>query len=103
MRGHVWNCNSGCPAIGRSVSIDTRHRSRPGEDLESVLTWLQEVEINAWIQTTPPAHIAAGIHDPYGGDDIRRDFHTVDGKWPRGEIARWLLDTARQYYPRDRQ
>ena len=30
-----------------------------GDDLESVLTWLQEVEINAWVQTTPPAHIAA--------------------------------------------
>ena len=40
------------------------------DDLESVLTWLQEVEINAWIQTTPPAHIAAGIHDPNGGEDI---------------------------------
>jgi len=34
----------------------------------------------------------------YGGDDIRRDFHTVDGKWPRGEIARWLRDTARCHY-----
>ena len=69
-----------------------------GENLESVLTWLQMIEINAWIQTTPPAHIAAGVHDPYGGEDIRRDFHSINGEWQRGEIARWLLDTARQYY-----
>lgn len=41
-----------------------------GEDLESVLVWLQEAEVNAWIQTTPPAHIAVGVRDPYGGDDI---------------------------------
>ena len=71
-----------------------------GEDLESVLTWLQEVEINAWVQTTPPAHIAAGVHDPYGGEDIRRDFHPIHGEWPRGEIARWLLDTVREHYIR---
>jgi hypothetical protein len=50
-----------------------------GDDLESVLTWLQEVEINAWISTTPPAHKAAGVHDPYGGEDIRRDFHSNNG------------------------
>ena len=74
-----------------------------GDDLESVLMWLQEVEINAWVQTTPPAHIAAGIHDPQGGEDIWDVFHPVNGEWPRGEIARWLLDTARQYYPRARQ
>jgi len=67
-------------------------------DLESVLTWLQEVEINAWVETTPPAHIAAGIHDPYGGDDIRQDFQQVKGVWPRGEIARWLYATARFHY-----
>jgi hypothetical protein len=71
-----------------------------GGDLESVLTWLQEVEINAWISTIPPAHIAAGVHDPYGGDDIRKDFHSVNGEWPRGEIARWLLDTVREHYIR---
>lgn len=35
-----------------------------GDDLESVLVWLQEAEINAWISTTPPAHIAVGVHDP---------------------------------------
>ena len=70
------------------------------DDLESVLTWLQEVEINAWIQTTPRAHIAAGIHDPNGGEDIRRDFQSSNGKWPRGEIARWLLDTVREHYIR---
>jgi len=74
-----------------------------GEDLESVLVWLQEVEVNAWISTTPPAHIAAGVHDPYGGEDIRRDFQAAEGEWPRGEIARWLLDTVHQYYPRARQ
>ena len=65
-----------------------QHRHAPpepaGEDLESVLTWLREVEINAWISTTPPAHIAAGIHDPYGGEDIRR--------FPRG---RWGLAARR--------
>jgi hypothetical protein len=70
------------------------------DDLESVLTWLQDIEVNAWIQTTPPAHITAGVHDPCGGEDIRRDFHTVDGDWPRGEIARWLLDTVREHYIR---
>lgn len=70
------------------------------DDLEAVLTWLQEVEVNAWIQTTPPAHIAAGIHDPYGGDDIQHAFHSINGEWPRGEIARWLLDTARFHYGR---
>ena len=84
-----------------------QHRPAPpepaSEDLESVLVWLQEIEINAWIQTTPPAHIAAGVHDPYGGDDIRQDFHGVDGQWPRGKIARWLLDTVRRHYPRARQ
>ena len=74
-----------------------------GEDLESVLVWLQEVQVSAWISTAPPAHIAVGVHDPYGGDDIRQDFHSVDGEWPRGEIARWLLDTVRQHYPRARQ
>ena len=41
-----------------------QHRPAPpepaSEDLESVLVWLQEIEINAWIQTIPPAHIAAG-------------------------------------------
>jgi hypothetical protein len=42
-----------------------------GGDLESVLTWLQVVEVNAWIATTPPAHIAAGVHDPCGG------FHVI--------------------------
>lgn len=73
-----------------------------GEDLESVLTWLQDVEVNAWISTTPPALIAAGVHDPYGGEDIRRDFYAVNVEWPRGEIARWLLDTAKHHYPRAR-
>src|SRR5438128_867960 len=24
------------------------------------------MEVNVWISTTPPAHIAAGVHDPYG-------------------------------------
>jgi len=48
-------------------------------------------------------HIAVGVHDPYGGDDIREDFEPVNGQWPGGGIARWLLDTARQYYPRARQ
>ena len=82
-----------------------QHRHPPpepaGDDLESVLTWLQEVEINAWISTTPPAHIAAGVHDPYGGDDIRRDFHLSSGNGrgarlpdgcstPRGSITRGL-------------
>jgi hypothetical protein len=68
------------------------------EDLESVLLWLQEVEINAWIATTPPAHIAAGMHDPFGRDDIRQDFRPVNGEWPRAEIARWLLAAAQIYY-----
>jgi len=49
------------------------------EDLEAVVTWLQEVEVSAWIQTTPPSHIAVGIHDPYGGPDISHDFQMVDG------------------------
>jgi hypothetical protein len=69
-----------------------------GGDLESVLIRLQEVEINAWISPTPPAHIAAGIHDPFGGDDIREDFHPGNGEWPRAQIARWLLAAARLYY-----
>ena len=72
------------------------------DNLESVLTWLQAVEINAWVQTTPPAHIAAGIHDPNGGEDIWTVFHPVEGVWPRGEIARWLVETARFHYPRAR-
>jgi hypothetical protein len=70
----VWNCNSGCPAIDPVG----QHRNAPlvpaGDNLESVLIWPQEVEVNAWISTAPPAHIAAGVHDPYGGEDIRRDF-----------------------------
>ena len=49
-----------------------QHRYAPpisaGEDLESVLVWLQVVEINAWIRSTLPAHIAADVHDPYRGD-----------------------------------
>jgi hypothetical protein len=73
-----------------------------GEDLESVLVWLQEAEVNAWIQTTPPAHIAVGVHDPYAGDDIREDFEPVNGEWPRGDIARWLIATVRHHYPRGR-
>ena len=83
-----------------------RYRHAPsepaGEDLESVLTWLQEIEINAWVQTTPPAHIAAGIYDPAGGEDIWTVFHAAGGIWPHGEIARWLVDTARLHYPRAR-
>jgi len=81
-----------------------QHRHAPpapaDDDLESVLTWLQEVEVNAWIQTTPPAHIAAGVHAPDGGPDIRRDFYAIRGDWPKGEIARWLLDTVREHYNR---
>ena len=41
-----------------------QHRLLPdldADDLASVLTWLHEIEINAWVQTTPSAHIAAGI------------------------------------------
>jgi len=72
------------------------------EDLESVLTWLQAVEVNAWVQTTPPAHIAAGIHDPNGGEDVWEVFHPVGGSWPHGEIARWLLEAARHHYARAR-
>jgi len=34
-----------------------------------------------------PADVGAN-----GGEDIRHDFHTGGGDWPRGEIARWLLD-----------
>ena len=49
-----------------------QHRHAPpvpaGEDLESVLVWLQVVEINAWISSTLPAHIAADVHDPHRGD-----------------------------------
>ena len=57
---------------------------------------------NAWVQTTPPAHIAAGIYDPAGGEDIWTVFHAAGGVWPNGEIARWLVDTARFHYPRAR-
>ena len=53
-----------------------------------MLVWLQEAEIHA-ISTTPPAHIAVGLHDPNGGDDISQVFHSVDGEWPRGEINDW--------------
>jgi len=81
-----------------------QHRHAPpapaGDDLESVLVWLQEVEVNAWVQTTPPAHIAVGIHDPAGGPDISHDFQPVNGAWPRGAMARWLVETARLYYRR---
>jgi hypothetical protein len=85
------------------VGQDRRTRSEPdADDVESMVTWLQEIEINAWIQTTPPAHIAAGIHDPNGGEDIWDIFHPVGGVWPRGEIARWLVETARYHYPRAR-
>jgi hypothetical protein len=54
---------------------------RKGDDLESVVLWRQEIEIDAWISTTPPAHIAAGVHDPYGRPDICNDFHIVNGAW----------------------
>ena len=74
-------------------------RGLAGDDLEAVLTRLQEAEINTWVSTTPPAHIAAGIHDPSRGPDIREDFHPVAGEWPRGAITAWLLDTARKLYP----
>jgi hypothetical protein len=76
-----------------------RARGLPGDDLEAVLTRLQEAEINAWVSTTPPAHIAAGIHDPYGGLDIREDFHTVAGEWPRDAISTWLIAAANRLYP----
>jgi len=85
--------------------VGVRHavsKALDSEDLESVLVWLQEAEVNAWIQTTPPAHIAVGVHDPYGGDDIREDFEPINGEWQRGEIARWLIDTVRHHYPRTR-
>ena len=68
-----------------------------GDNLEAVLTWLREVEIDAWIQTTPPTQIAGGIHDPYRGR-VRKDFHSSNGQWPRGEIARWLFDAGRHQY-----
>jgi len=70
------------------------------ERVESFRTWLQEVEVTAWVQTMPLAHIAAGVHAPDGGPGIRRDFYAVRGEWPKGEIARWLLDTVREHYNR---
>src|SRR4051812_36386987 len=62
-------------------------------ELEAVLVRLQQAEINAWVGTAPTAHIAAGIHDPNGGPDIRRDFH-ARAEWRvaagrhRGLVAR---------------
>lgn len=72
------------------------------DDLESMLLWLQELDVNACISTTPPALIVVAIHDPYGGDDIREDFEPVNGEWPHRQIARWLIKTARFHYPRVR-
>ncbi|WP_428673783.1 hypothetical protein [Reyranella sp.] len=72
------------------------------EDLESVVLWLQDAEINCWIVNAPPAHISVGLHDPAGGPDIRHDFQPVDGAWPRGAMARWLIETTRLYYRRVR-
>ena len=78
------------------------HQELDADDLESVLIWLQEIEINGWIQTTAPAYIAAGLYDPAGTEDIWTVFHAAGGVWPNGEIARWLVDTARFHYPRAR-
>jgi hypothetical protein len=55
--------------------IRRTHPEPDADDLESVLYCLQEVEINAWVQTTPPAHIAAGIHDADGGEDVWDVFY----------------------------
>lgn len=33
------------------------------------------------------------------GRNIRKGFAKIDGQWPRGTIAAWLLETARQHYP----
>lgn len=79
-----------------SASVDARAK---GNDLETVLERLQEAEINCWVGTAPPAHIAAALHDPAGGADIRTEFEPVDGRWPRGAIAQWLIATAERLYP----
>lgn len=80
----------------------SRLGSKPseGDDLEATLTWLQEAEVNYWIGNAPPSHITAAVHDPSGGPDIQRNFAPIEGQWPRGAIARWLVETARQHYPR---
>ncbi|WP_428671965.1 hypothetical protein [Reyranella sp.] len=53
-----------------------------------------------------PDHAAGAhsgrIHHPDGGEDFWEVFHPVGGSWPRGEIARWLLDAARHHYARAR-
>ena len=68
-------------------------------DLEDLLGRLQDAEINCWVGTAPPARIAAGIHDPEGGPDVRTEFESVARRWPRGDIANWLLTTAERLYP----
>ena len=74
----IWNHAQGvharafrCRPDASEVARTENHPLQPkpgGDDLESVLAWLQEVEINVWISTTPPVHIAVGVRDPYGGD-----------------------------------
>lgn len=91
------------PRLPGDWPVGQHRRASPalaGTDLELDLIWLPEIEIDTRIATTPPAHIAAGAHDPCGGPDIREDFHSVNGEWPRGEIVRWLLDTVRTHYLR---
>jgi hypothetical protein len=68
-------------------------------DLETVITRLQDAEINCWVGTAPPAHIAAAVHDPDGGPDVREDFHKAGADWPTAAIADWLLVTAGRLYP----
>ena len=71
-----------------------------GEDnLERLIEQLEEAEINCWVGTAPPSHIAAGIHDPSGGPDVRTVFEPVDGHWPHDAITHWLRTTAERLYP----
>ena len=68
-------------------------------DLEDVLARLQAAEINCSVATAPPAHIAASLHDPEGGPDIRTEFEPIGKRWPRSEIASRLMATAERLYP----
>lgn len=67
--------------------------------MSPILTARTAAEINCWVATAPPAHIAAGVHDPEGGPDIRTEFEPIGDRCPHGEIATWLVATAERLYP----
>ncbi len=61
----------------------TSYQSRPARISNRFWIWLQEVEINAWIQTRARRR---GHTQTSGDEDIWNVFHPAEGVWLRGEI-----------------